>query len=203
MKIFAFDAETDGLWGEIFAIGAVVMEDGKVTAKFFGLYPAEIQNQWVRENVVPHLENPNYMTYREMLSAFADFYNAHREGATQVVHMGYIVEAHLLREMRDRRLIGEWDGPFPLHDLATAFECAKQDPTSQDAFFQANGGMPSGAPTPVAFHQIMESLPGQGRVHHPTFDAYVTAWCWDRLFRKSEPEKFPPFKNREEQYHDA
>lgn len=203
MKIFAFDAETDGLWGEIFAIGAVVMEDGKVTAEFYGSYPAEIKSDWVKGNVLPSLPASTHNTYFSMLSAFADFYGTHREGATQVVHMGYIVEAHLLREMFDFNLIGEFDGPYPLHDLATALECAKQDPTSQDAFFQANGGMPSGAPTPVAFHQIMESLPGQGRVHNPTFDAYVTAWCWDRLFRKSELEKLPPFKNREEQYHDA
>ena len=200
MKIFAFDAETDGLWGGIFAIGAVVMEDGKVTQQFYGSYPANIKSDWAKGNVLPSLPASTHNTYFSMLSAFAEFYNAHREGATQVVHMGYIVEAHLLREMFDFNLIGEWDGPFPLHDLATALECAKQDETSQDKFFQDNGGMPSGAPTPVAFGQIMDSLPGKGQVHHPTFDAYVTAWCWNRLFQKTEPEQFKPFKNREAQY---
>ena len=28
-KIFSFDAETNGLWGQAFSIGAVVYEDGR------------------------------------------------------------------------------------------------------------------------------------------------------------------------------
>lgn len=28
-KVFSFDAETNGLWGEAFAIAAIVTEDGR------------------------------------------------------------------------------------------------------------------------------------------------------------------------------
>lgn len=34
MKIFSFDAETNGLWGEAFALAAAVYEDGELIVSF-------------------------------------------------------------------------------------------------------------------------------------------------------------------------
>ena len=57
-KVFSWDAETNGLWGAAFAIGAVIYENGVETKKFYTRCPiAGDVNPWVQENVLPQMEN--------------------------------------------------------------------------------------------------------------------------------------------------
>ena len=37
-KVFSLDAETNGLWGQAFAIGAVIYEDGREVKTFYAVY---------------------------------------------------------------------------------------------------------------------------------------------------------------------
>ena len=173
-KIFSFDAETDGLWGNPFAIAAIVYEKvGKKkslqqcmptawstaqngyyeyaqevyesqpntewveTARFIArLSDTAVTNPWVIENVLPTLANinPTHKTYESMLSDFANFYKAHKADADCICHMGYSVEAHLLREMRRLEFIGDWDAPYPLHDVSGNLQQVGEDPTSVDGY---------------------------------------------------------------------
>ena len=38
-NVFSFDAETNGLWGKAFAIGAVLYKNGNETEKFYSRCP--------------------------------------------------------------------------------------------------------------------------------------------------------------------
>ena len=56
--VLSFDAETNGLWGQAFAIAAVLFnENGAETARFVGRCPIEGEvNSWVKTNVLPKME---------------------------------------------------------------------------------------------------------------------------------------------------
>ena len=76
-KIFSFDAETNGLWGQAFAIGAVVRNTDGTTTEWVGRCPIEGPiSDWVAENVLPNMEEiqETYNAYRERLKAFSEFY---------------------------------------------------------------------------------------------------------------------------------
>jgi len=166
VKVFSFDAETDGLWGRAFAIGALVYDEaGNEIARFVGRLPdSEVTNQWVRENVLPQLIGVpvTHQSYDALLTDFAAFYMAHKNGADVIVHMGYIVEAKVLRDMHDQGLIGEWDGPFPLYDVSGNLQAAGADPTSVDKF--------------AAAHCIdVDQFEFVGGTHNPLYDSAVAA----------------------------
>lgn len=162
MKIFSFDAETDGLWGNPFAVAAIVYDGGQETARFIARLPDNVvSNQWVVENVLPTLSDvsPTHETYEAMLADFAAFYLAHKAGADCICHMGYIVEAHLLREMFRLGFIGEWDAPYPLYDVSGNLQAAGEDPTSVDAYAKK--------------HHL--EIADYGTTHNPLYDCEVAA----------------------------
>lgn len=143
MKIFSFDAETNGLWGQAFAIGARVYDaSGEVIAQFIGRCPiqGDVDN-WVKDNVLPQItEVPvTHADYAALLADFAGFYLAHKSDADLIVHMGYIVEVKILRDMFTMELIGPWDGPYPLIDIAGNLQQAGEDPTSVDGYVRKHG----------------------------------------------------------------
>lgn len=168
MKIFSFDAETDGLWGNPFALAAIVYQDGVETARFIASLGDEVvKNEWVRENVLPALESvpPTHKTYEAMLKDFAAFYLTHKADAECICHMGYIVEAHLLREMHRLGFIGAFDAPYPLFDVSGNLQAAGEDPTSVDAFTQKHGLQVS----------------NYGTTHNPLYDCEVAAKVYMKL----------------------
>ena len=58
MKILSIDAETNGLWGKAFAIGAVLYENGEEIKTFLSRCPINGNvDKWVSENVLPQLED--------------------------------------------------------------------------------------------------------------------------------------------------
>lgn len=87
-KIISVDAETNGLWGNPFSIGAVVYQNGKEIDRFVGRIPDNnVTNKWVQENVLPTLDFAvNYPDLDEMLRGFASFYIKHKD-ATALWHM--------------------------------------------------------------------------------------------------------------------
>ena len=142
-KVFSFDAESDGLWGSVFAIAAIVYdENGKEEGRFLGRLPDKVvTNDWVKENVLPQLADVpiTHQDLGDLLADFAEFYLAKKAEADVIVHMGVPVESNLLQEMYSRGLIGDWDGPFPLIDLAGMLLQAGEDPTSVDGYAEKFG----------------------------------------------------------------
>ncbi len=168
-KIFSFDAETNGLWGTAFAIGALVYdESGQEIARFFGRLSDEaVTDQWVRNNVLPTLSGlpVTHESYDALLSGFAKFYLANKEGCDVLAHMGYIVETKLLRDAHDMGFIGDWDGPYPLFDVSGNLQQAGYDPTSVDAYVKKHG----------------LEVPDFGATHNPLYDSAVAAVVYRHL----------------------
>ena len=169
-KIFSFDAETNGLWGQAFAIGALVYdEQGAEIARFVGRLPdTEVTDSWVRENVLPKIQDipVTHADYDSLLASFAEFYKANKDGADIVVHMGYIVEARILRDLHDKGLIGDWDGPYPLYDVSGNLQAAGADPTSVDKFAQECG---------LSVGEFA------GGTHNPLYDSAIAAAVYRHL----------------------
>lgn len=173
MKIFSFDAETNGLWGAAFAIGALVYdENGAESARFVGRLPdSEVTNGWVREHVLPKIADipVSHTNYDSLLADFAAFYKANKNDADIVVHMGYIVEARILRDLHDRGLIGDWEGPYPLYDVSGNLQAANADPTSVEKFASEHGLV------------VGEFA---GGTHNPLYDSAVAAAVYRHLVER-------------------
>lgn len=171
-KIFSFDAETNGLWGEAFSIGALVFdENGSEIARFVGRLPDEaVTDEWVSENVLPQLtELPvSHKDYDSLLADFARFYLANKADADIVVHMGVPVESKLLIDMHARGLIGDWDGPYPLLDVSGLLAQAGEDPTSVDGYVRKHG----------------LEVPNFGTTHNPLYDSAVAAVVYRHLLSR-------------------
>ena len=155
-KIVSIDAETNGLWGNPFAIAAIVYENGKEIDKICYRLPDEVvTDEWVKENVLPTLnvdvthkitlkDDEKQLiskcdfkkSYKQMLKDFADFYNNYREEATVLWHMGHIVESHLFRELHRLDLIGDWDAPYNPIEVAELLRQAGEKPDSVDSYIE-------------------------------------------------------------------
>lgn len=169
-KIFSFDAETNGLWGQAFSIGALVYdESGAEVARFVGRCPivGEV-DKWVSENVLPKIADipVTHTDYDSLLASFAEFYKANKEGADVVVHMGFIVEVKILRDLHERKLIGDWDAPYPFFDVSGNLQAAGADPTSVDKFVAANN---------LSVGEFV------GGTHNPLYDSAVAAAVYRHL----------------------
>lgn len=178
-KIFSFDAETNGLWGPAFAIGALVYdENGAEIARFVGRLPDEVVTDgWWLSSVeegqsetrfakVAKAIPVTHAKYALMLADFAKFYMANKTDADVLVHMGYIVEAGLLRDMHTHGVIGDWDGPYPMLDVSGNLQQVGEDPTSVDSYVKKN-----------------ELLVGEfgGGTHNPLYDSAVAAVAYRHL----------------------
>lgn len=163
-KIFSFDAETNGLWGQAFSIGALVYDENDTEiARFVGRCPIEGSvNQWVEENVLPQMADipETHASYNALLADFTVFYMANKADADVIVHMGVPVEAKLLIDMRSKGFIEDFDGPYPLIDIAGNLKQAGEDPTSVDAYIKKY------ALTVSEF---------EGGTHNPLYDSAVAA----------------------------
>ena len=163
---FSLDAETDGLWGPVWAIAVVVLdENGDETASFEGRVAdlSALKDAWVVENIVPLcLDLPTYPTARSLRDAFWAFWMEWRERAAPVADNGSTVEADLFRKcVEDDLETRQWQGPFPLFDLGTLFLACGINPR---AYRQGE----------EASRIKLAGLEGQGyNLHNPADDAYA------------------------------
>lgn len=167
MNIFCFDAETDGLYGEAFAIGAVVMNEfGEILDQFAQkcLTP-EIKSEWVKENCLPHLTEIEDCESRTMLRAnFWNFYMQHRESCLIMADVAYPVEASLMRRcIEDAPGEREFLGPYPLIDISAMFVAHGIDPHTER----------------------MEFAGVNGTAHNPLDDAVISARCALKLMAQA------------------
>lgn len=157
-KILCFDVESSGLHGEGFAVGAVLLdEDGAEVDTFVGRAPIDGPvDGWVAKNVLPAMAGmpENCANARELRAAFFEWFVARKEGVIVIADCGWPVEARFLAAcVDDAPALRGWDGPYPLHDVATLLLAAGMAPTGTY--------LPDPAP------------PGQK--HHPLYDARCSA----------------------------
>jgi hypothetical protein len=178
MKVFSFDGETNGLWGDAFAISAAVYEDGKLVTDFTAYLGANgVTDDWVKDNVLPKLSDleVTHSSYDDMLADFARFYMEHKGDADIIAHMGVPVEAKVLIDMHQKDLIGDWDGPFPFLDVASVLKAKGFDPTSVDSY-----------------NKEFDLMDGRAEAdgletHHPLYDSVSAAVCYMHLLGASSP----------------
>jgi len=188
-KVFSFDAETDGLWGQPFAIAATVTAfDGTEIAVFAArLNDTVVSNEWVKANVLPHIQDMRIVTdehriprdvartedeyragivpaYDALLGEFARFYMKHKTDAVIIAHCPCPVEAHLMRECHRLGLIGDWDGPFPLVGVEGLLDAAGEPMTEATAYATKHG----------------LQLP-EGSAHNPLFDCRLATAMYRHL----------------------
>lgn len=166
-----FDVESIGLHGEGFAVGWVVVKAGASTAQagWFCCSPdvasgSNINRRWVAENV-PAMQ-PTHATPRDVRDAFWNEWKRWKEeGAVLVADCAWPVEARFLAacvddDFRKR----EWEGPYPLHDLASVLLALGRDPLA-----------------------TTERQPSEMPPHHPLTDARQSARLLLDALNQKEP----------------
>lgn len=164
--IFSVDAETDGLYGPVWAIGAVVYDpnsdgDGVIDAFEAQIDPAEhVTNQWVRDNIVPVVDLPRLPDRPALLEAFWAFWERYRDSTLCLADFGAPVEAGLFRACIERDLdTRQWRGPYPLHELGSVLAAGRVDPdVDRREYAEAPHLIP----------------------HNPVDDAVAAVLCWRR-----------------------
>lgn len=126
MNRFFIDAETDGLYGSFLSVAALVTdENGNEIERFYAAVEADassISSEWVKENVLPHLENANkhFSGEKELLDSAWNFWLKYRESSYCVAYVQYPVEARLFRRCVEENVEKRaFLSPFPIYDLST------------------------------------------------------------------------------------
>jgi hypothetical protein len=162
--IICFDAESNGLHGPAFAVGAVVLDGaGAELETFYARSPIVGDvDPWVRDNVLPVLADApiTHSTPREMRDAFWAWLAQRKATGMVVVDCGWPVEAGLLCACVADDPSRAFCGPYPLHEVASLMVAAGLDPMDDYSGIVL-------PPEAAARH----------RPHHPTDDARVSALC--------------------------
>lgn len=154
-----FDVESIGLHGEGFAVGWVAVHARAKSAEvgWFCCPPdqargEETNRRWVAENVPPM--KLTHADPREVRAAFwAKWLEWKAQGAVLVADCCWPVEARFLAAcVDDDPQTREWEGPYPLHDLASVLLAMGRDPLATN-------------------ERLSTELPA----HHPTADALQSA----------------------------
>lgn len=158
-KFMVFDVESIGLHGEAFAVAWVVI-DNKGTRLDEGCLACEPEicsgadenRKWVSENV-PKLEVTS-PTKRHLRNTFWHIWRYWSEqGAVLVADCAWPVEANFISScVKLNHNEREWQGPYPLHDLASILLAIGKDPL-----------------------EITQRLPEELPLHHPLMDARQSA----------------------------
>jgi len=154
-----FDVEAIGLHGEAFAVAWVVvntagqrLDEGCLACAPWQCNGTDTSREWVRENV-PELRvtctNPKTLRH----AFWAQWRRWADQGAKLVADCAWPVEANFLSAcVRQDPAEREWQGPYPLHDLASVLLALGDH-----------------APTTV------ERRPDELPAHHPLMDARHSA----------------------------
>ena len=170
MKILSFDAEANGLHGPAFAVGAVVVNDGVCIEECFARCPIDGPiDPWVIEHVIPAMRDSGetHDSPRAMRDAFWTWLMAHKQDATIVCDCGWPVETGLLSACVADDPTRAFEGPYPLHEVATMLRDAGMDPLLNN-------------PYDVMSAQEVDAY----RAHHHVDDAWLSAWCALRAMKR-------------------
>lgn len=175
--LFCVDAESDGLYGNIFAIGAVVVNafTGISVAEFSGRIAdidENVTDEWVTTNIVPLVRDLPVFSggrsdYQSLRKAFWKFWMEWKDKCLCISDFGAPVEAFLFRMcVSDSQQKRMWNGPYPLHELGTGLLLAGIDPDIDRLELCKLEGL---------------------KKHNPLDDAKMIAECWRIVTGKFEP----------------
>ncbi len=171
-KLLCFDLETNGLHGEAFAIGAVVMDmDAKIHDQFTARTRLTSKvDPWVKDNVLPAIVDMpiTHKNYQEMCEAFWTWYlKAEPESDYVVVKNGYPVEYRFLLDCQKVDLENRyWQHPFPILDLSSLL-------------------IQVGYKSQLSKADLLKNIPNAAsyQLHNPLNDAKLTAVTAFEAFR--------------------
>lgn len=162
--ILSFDVESNGLHGEAFAVGAVLIKANEtIIDEFTGRSPITGQvDVWVKENVLPVITDmpEDYPDTKALRTAFWQWYKGAKAAADYIlVNNGYPSEARFLIASQDDDLNDRADEhPFPLLELGSLLLQVGVRPLAPKKLF------------------VAEKLKGNtDQQHHPRYDAWVAA----------------------------
>ena len=171
-KLLCFDLETNGLHGEVFAVGAVVVDaSGKVFDEFTGRCKLTGPiDAWVEKSVIPAIKDMPimYQTNANLREAFWKWYVKTEEQSDYVlVSNGYPVEYRYLLKCQEENLEERyWQHPFPLLELTSLLLLT-------ETFAAKNKQV-------AELHRT-----GNYKRHHPLDDAKISATLAFQAFRVS------------------
>lgn len=165
--ITSVDAETNGLHGRPFAVGATRDDGSGIAEVFLARCPIDGPlDPWVAANVLPGLEDlpVTHKTYLDLLADFAAWYDLNRpSNAITIAHVAWPVEARLFTDMVSLLGRDPFSGPFPLHDVASMLlAVCYHNPESVDEYITDHGLI------------VGDAFDGFG-AHHPLYDARAAA----------------------------
>lgn len=164
-RYLVFDVESVGLHGQAFAVGFVVVdefgngyESGRFACPPSEAWGTDESRAWIKANVPPI--EAAYESPLLVRGAFWDVWMKWKaEGAVLVADCAWPVEARFLIEcVEDYPHTREWDGPYPLHDLASVALSQGKDPL-----------------------KTHDRLPNELPAHDPLNDAMQSARLWVEL----------------------
>lgn len=133
---FVFDVESIGLHGEGFAVGGGAYVNGVAQWEFRLSCPTDEcagsgeDLQWVKDNI-PAIEE-THRSSRVMRDEFWKHWMvAFGSGAKMAVECGWPVEANFLRACIADDPTRKWNGPYPLHEIASYLSAAGMDPMAK------------------------------------------------------------------------
>lgn len=169
-KLLSFDLETNGLHGDAFAIGAVLMDmTGKIHDKFTARTKIVGQvDAWVEKNVIPAIKDMpvTHKTYKDLRETFWEWYlKAEAKSDYVLVSNGYPVEYRFLLRCQEENLAKRyWQHPFPILDLTSLLLTVGEDPSDKSKLI----------------NQILQS--NKLFRHNPLDDAKITALAGFKVF---------------------
>lgn len=175
--LIIIDVESNGLYGQPFCVGAVLMDQGgRILSQFLGRCGIDqVEDAWVLKHVLPALEiNENYPNLNGLEKGFIQwFVSVHGEDRLTprvIVDMGFPVDGGFLYRLGIRKDVhGErWQetAPYPLYDLGSILAGLGIDP---DIDRQEFAGPLIGV--------------SRGAKHNPLWDAELTGLCLIRAMR--------------------
>ncbi len=163
-KFLCIDVETNGLHGEAFAVGAVLIQaDTTVLDNFLGRCPIKGEvDAFVKKNLLAPMEDvpEDYPTALDLRNAFWAWNKQAKARADYVLaDSGYPVEARFFSTCQDDNLEERyWDHPYPLIDVASLLLAAGIKPLAVKRDF------------------VADRLPAEiGNRHEPRSDAWISA----------------------------
>lgn len=129
MKVMVFDVEANGLHGDGFAVGWVCVENGVTVSEGYEACELLDPVPWVKEHVLPFLPVATQPDAEGVRAAFWDAWTrAKADGYSLWADCGWPVEANFLSAcVADDPNARMWNGPYPLQEIGTVFQCAQWD----------------------------------------------------------------------------
>ena len=135
-KYMFVDAETDGLYGRILSIAALVCDSKGNEIETFDHYCSvteeDIEDPWVKEHVYPILKTGiEEKDEHSLLCSFWNFYKKQSDCAI-IGDVTYPVECRVFEKCVRMDLPGRaFEGPFPLMDLSSMLYAKGYDPLTE------------------------------------------------------------------------